>query len=783
MPSRTSDWKSYTPDDIRKMSSAEKQDLFNQLERNHRALKNDRSMAYELPRLERVLGFLGAKKDSTGSWTAPDFNAGSPDTGDSGNSEVYKEARRMEAERKREKALRDFVMGNSDRHAEDKSAVESAGPAAPMVFDEPLDVFGRMPTPEATPEPTPADAFKDWVLSKGAAFRGGSAPEESTGPLRWRRFSTSESPEPAPEETSSPRETTGMDFGEGLDLTDIAPSVVSTPSISDVPSNVPGVGDSVDTEVWSPSAEVAEDEMQARSDAAEAMAKRAAEVQRASDQEMLNRQQKTRNNEIRRLSEIRNKAIEQDKDFDEEAFARDNEALNEGLGEGLSGEEVEVASVLGRPQDFENFELPEEMFGSNIMRFSPPSRPSLLDMKGEDASVQAFINKGEELKAGEGKFREWLKAQGLDRGIDSSAQGRRSEGLRNEMQALIMAKAGLPYSPQTSGGGRSGTSMTGTKGAMTPGQTLTQQRWEQDRADRAAREGKKDTREEARIKRETDKFDRQMEFRQTAEDFKREKFKYDQGENKEDAKRKMLDRANDLSKQFNALPEVKVMTELSRQSDNLKAGLSKKTGAGDQAAIMSFNKMMDPGSVVRESEFAASAEGAGLISRLESLINLYSGKGRLDDTARAQLQDAANEFERSSQKYYQKRLGQYQNMAEDFDIDPNVQKHIFPTWFGGGIGSSSASGSGNSDSGEGADAGMSSGDGKPGIPITTPVTEPPPGSPYAPKKSPTPAPSGKRTGASGNVTVTRTKNGKTEKKVVPKAKLEGMKALGWMEAR
>jgi hypothetical protein len=60
----------------------------------------------------------------------------------------------------------------------------------------------------------------------------------------------------------------------------------------------------------------------------------------------------------------------------------------------------------------------------------------------------------------------------------------------------------------------------------------------------------------------------------------------------------------------------KVYGELGGIYSNLKASADAKTGPGDIALITGFMKMLDPGSVVRETEFATARDTAGLFERL-----------------------------------------------------------------------------------------------------------------------------------------------------------------------
>jgi hypothetical protein len=64
----------------------------------------------------------------------------------------------------------------------------------------------------------------------------------------------------------------------------------------------------------------------------------------------------------------------------------------------------------------------------------------------------------------------------------------------------------------------------------------------------------------------------------------------------------------------------KVYGELQGTFNNIKASADTGNGPGDIALITSFMKMLDPGSVVRETEFATARDTAGLFTQLENRL-------------------------------------------------------------------------------------------------------------------------------------------------------------------
>jgi len=80
-----------------------------------------------------------------------------------------------------------------------------------------------------------------------------------------------------------------------------------------------------------------------------------------------------------------------------------------------------------------------------------------------------------------------------------------------------------------------------------------------------------------------------------------------------------------LNKEYEA--RTKAYNESLRLNSVIKDSAAAGTGAGDLALINTFMKMLDPGSVVRESEFAQAQDTAGLVSKLAaSLGRVQSGQ-------------------------------------------------------------------------------------------------------------------------------------------------------------
>jgi len=95
---------------------------------------------------------------------------------------------------------------------------------------------------------------------------------------------------------------------------------------------------------------------------------------------------------------------------------------------------------------------------------------------------------------------------------------------------------------------------------------------------------------------------------------------------------------------------TKVYGELGTTFSNIESSAKAQTGPGDIALITSFMKMLDPGSVVRETEFATARDTAGLYTRLENSLKKAESGQFLQSNQRKEFVDLAKQYLDSAQK-------------------------------------------------------------------------------------------------------------------------------------
>jgi len=147
---------------------------------------------------------------------------------------------------------------------------------------------------------------------------------------------------------------------------------------------------------------------------------------------------------------------------------------------------------------------------------------------------------------------------------------------------------------------------------------------------------------------------------------------------------KVFEQEEKLRKEYQT--RTKVYGELGTTFSNINASAKAKTGPGDIALITGFMKMLDPGSVVRETEFATARDTAGLYERLlNTSQKLQSGQlFTLDSEQRQQYVDLAQQYLKAAQKKADQDRKDLSAVVTNYKLNPD---NVFgPEPVGGGRG-------------------------------------------------------------------------------------------------
>jgi hypothetical protein len=114
---------------------------------------------------------------------------------------------------------------------------------------------------------------------------------------------------------------------------------------------------------------------------------------------------------------------------------------------------------------------------------------------------------------------------------------------------------------------------------------------------------------------------------------------------------------------------TKSYDESLRLNSVIKDSAAANTGAGDLALINTFMKMLDPGSVVRESEFAQAQDTAGLIGKLTATATRVANGQILTPDQRKEFSGLANQYMEAATKNEEKVRAGLQFMVKSYGLN------------------------------------------------------------------------------------------------------------------
>jgi len=134
-------------------------------------------------------------------------------------------------------------------------------------------------------------------------------------------------------------------------------------------------------------------------------------------------------------------------------------------------------------------------------------------------------------------------------------------------------------------------------------------------------------------------------------------------------------------KEFLGIPAVKAFSEQAQAYDRIINSATDPSPAGDLALIFNFMKVLDPGSVVRESEFETAAQATAWLQQSEELginvpqpvagaIRKMASGQRLAPAQRDDFVGRAGNLYDGAERGFMNIKSQYEQKAEDYNLDP-----------------------------------------------------------------------------------------------------------------
>lgn len=128
-------------------------------------------------------------------------------------------------------------------------------------------------------------------------------------------------------------------------------------------------------------------------------------------------------------------------------------------------------------------------------------------------------------------------------------------------------------------------------------------------------------------------------------------------------------RVNDLRKNYYAHPTTKSTDKMDSAYRKIASAANNPSAAGDLSLIFGYMKMLDPGSTVREGEFATAQNATGVPERVLNSYNRVMSGERLSETQRSDFSGQAKnvwDAQLESQKQVDER---FKSFGGRYDVD------------------------------------------------------------------------------------------------------------------
>ncbi len=134
---------------------------------------------------------------------------------------------------------------------------------------------------------------------------------------------------------------------------------------------------------------------------------------------------------------------------------------------------------------------------------------------------------------------------------------------------------------------------------------------------------------------------------------------------------KGFDNEMSLKKSFAAEPVYKAYGEMQSAYGQITDSLKSNSPAGDLAAATKFMKLLDPGSVVRESELGMAMAASGALDRARNYAELRISGKKLTPDQRKDFQDLSDKLFGTATTAYNAKRGEFEQMGTAYGLDAN----------------------------------------------------------------------------------------------------------------
>lgn len=127
----------------------------------------------------------------------------------------------------------------------------------------------------------------------------------------------------------------------------------------------------------------------------------------------------------------------------------------------------------------------------------------------------------------------------------------------------------------------------------------------------------------------------------------------------------------ELRKEYAALPAIKEYSTVETAYKQIQSALSNPSAANDLAAATKFMKLLDPGSVVRESELGMAMAATGAIDRVTNYFERLKSGQILNPEQRADFKRSAELMFNAAKGTRDQISQQYVELANSYNVNPN----------------------------------------------------------------------------------------------------------------
>ena len=124
-------------------------------------------------------------------------------------------------------------------------------------------------------------------------------------------------------------------------------------------------------------------------------------------------------------------------------------------------------------------------------------------------------------------------------------------------------------------------------------------------------------------------------------------------------------------KTFMSEPIYKDFTDMKSAYGQVISALDQGTPIGDVAGATKVMKLLDPGSVVRESELGIAMAASGRMDRLKYYFNNWASGEKLTPTQREDFKNLSNELYAAAAQAYNQKRGEYLDFGTSTGVDLN----------------------------------------------------------------------------------------------------------------